>query len=444
MLWTLGLIFIILAGVSAMIAVVVLKWPVFVVWLLSLLILGYLAAFLKFYVNNGRNDRAVNAFSILCLNIVIFVLLGGATLNVLGEWMPYAAFILLGVLFLASELTFTLYFKRMLNADQVQRLSRTFGFNFLKGFGGDTFAEFASGVGVLVSVGIYLVYGNASGGFWWAAQLAALISVMSAASWVPRYVLEEPNFLAGVQNPTARDYMRKAGQNFWNNLAALWTVIAILLPTEENVSGLNAAAGEGWKWVIYAGWSLMLIAWAVSAILPLSDLRASLNWPRNPASSGSNASWTNRDKVSGFLIWVVIFTVSALIFILVSLGFIGGESTWPQWMSLGAGILSALFVFVGIGWKWIFDKYALEDAELRMLLIFKDIGLFVTGFLIFLGQIVVLLQEHFLEISPWRELYLMILGFMAYSFLIGILLGAYKWSKKQEAWGLSQPVPASP
>jgi hypothetical protein len=60
------------------------------------------------------------------------------------------------------------------------------------------------------------------------------------------------------------------------------------------------------------------------------------------------------------------------------------------------------------------------------LMIFRDIALFACGLVILIVQIVGMGDSA----SPSSTLYKFILGMMAYSTIAGILIGAYKWSRK--------------
>jgi hypothetical protein len=407
-------------------------------WMIAFVTFIGLAAFTKFVINPKKKSDIVSAFSTLCTNIAIFIILGGICYRgfypPLPFWMPYAAFWLLIALFILSIGVFITYF---LNWMSMGNAYRYFRFNFLKGFGGETFSEFANSMGLLVSVGIYQTLDPSSGTYWWAAQIAALIAAMSAASWVQRYVLEKPNFPEGVsKGPNEWDYLKMASSNILGSIGAMLVVLSILIPTADNVSGMRAATAslnEGVSWPIFAAWGLVMLLWLISAQVPLLKLSSSKNWLRNFSSDDFlNSDWLSREKVGLFLIITRAGTVITTLMILFSGVWMYSIwvpspaeviNTWPNWVSLIFGFFAALLLLLGMILKWYYDSYRAEDRELKLFLIFKDIAVFAGGIVILLGLI----------IPPsgwWASLYMLILGINAYAFLMGILAGAYKWSSK--------------
>ena len=373
----------------------------------------------------GQRSNIASAFSLLSVIISLTIFLGWVCFQSWWEGMPKVALLILVIGYVITVIGYLIYF--------VSRKPETDphlgSWNFLKGFGGATFAEFAGGVGILVSIGIYLVYtpeaSSSIGGFWWAAQLAALISLFSAAAWVQRYVLEEPTYpaLSCMKTETSWHRLIKTGPNLLNSIAALLTMLAILLPTTENKAGLNAALGD-YKWLIWVAWGVVLLSWFMATLVPLCQLSTSDSWPKNPPNA---PSWQKRKTIGLFLVLtIIILLMSSIIFVIVS--FISHNSEWSSnWSTVAAAIAAGLFVF-GIFWKWRVDQYEEEaDSELKMLMIFRDIALFVCGIVIFIVQIWGVGDSA----SPLSTLYKFILGMMAYSTVIGILIGAYKWSSKR-------------
>lgn len=190
---------------------------------------------------------------------------------------------------------------------------------------------------------------------------------------------------------------------------------------------MEAALGEDTWWILGA-WITVILFWLVASILPFFKT----NWPANPQSKSDDSSLASRKTIRLFLMLILLILVVSLGFVVIL--FTSGESIWSSAWSKWAAIIAAAFFVLGILLKWVVDKYVEEENSiLKMLMIFRDIALLGCGVVILIVQISGVGDPA----SPLSTLYKFILGMMSYSTLIGILIGAYKWSSKRQ---LRQPT----
>jgi hypothetical protein len=395
-------------------------------------------------------SKRISAWNILFVSLGIACFLAAVSLLPPdARCIPIAVFVCVFFFYLAAEVIFFRFFRdpTTRRAECWKNFHKNRKTNPLKGWGGATVAEFSTGIGLLVTIGIYRLYAPSSGVFWWAAQISALVSVMSSAAWVQRFVLEGPEKQPtpedeektaeteaeedakqhtpwSEQPRTVKDYVAKTVASTLNSLCAMLTALAVCVPIEDNMAAKTLGAGDYWP-VIYAVWTLVFLIWAVIAFYPT---RRSVD--RWPIWTTGGSIWKNRENLEpAFLYPTTFFAFISFIFMAFCFVWIAVANTsfWDKQVGGWLGIIPAGLYVASFFLKWL----TCDEAELFL---FKDVILCLCGIGIFFVQAISTFgndsQVSEVNSGGWAILYIVVLAVMAFVSVSNLYNAAYNWCDK--------------
>jgi len=289
-----------------------------------------------------------------------------------------------------------------------------------KGLGGKTFADFATSIGLAVTVGGYLTFESLVAEtwkpcFWWTAQIAALVSVISTASLVQRFIVEGPT---GKKKFTdePKPWERILNAHL-NGISAILAAVAILIPTQKNLDNLSISILPGdnpWNLWMDIIWLTVFGLWLASTIHPWIKATRMPQW---------QSGW-----IFGYFGWTFIYTLLMFVFIAICLAAHQRGWIWDNlaryWIgAIAAGLFSIrqLFRVLFILWEWCrkikIDKYRYLDLERNFLLL-------LGGIMMAYVQTGILVNNDSLAVPDlpyFKYIYTIFLVIMVIGSLIGIM-----------------------
>jgi hypothetical protein len=411
---------------------------------------------LLYLLNSGRN-LIVSMFLMLLLHMIIFASIVGACFVLFPQFLlvPFGVFVICVLLYLLAEVWAAYYMIKpwpQSSDDRDDSFHVTFGVNLLKGWGGAAFADFTTSIGVLVVLGMNMMVQAGDGNFWWAGQIAAMLSVMGAAAWVQRYTIEDPK--------KERDLWHEYVPNFLSIVVAMLTAVAVLVPTPDNKRGIQAALLQGqvadngiywfyinWLWIIVFG------VWFLVALIALicrnhTALLSSMSSSYNIGEEGKN-----RGRI-GFFLGAIL--VSVLICGgIVTYRYFKADLEWNNsigyWLGLAIGgiyiVSQVLKVFVSQLQELNADKTKVAEAGFMDQLLRDMILLFCSA--------VILVTQAGWDVEhgnqPWiagsdsfKNFYVITLGLYIFASFLGVWAGTYRMLEKWREPALGATVPLPP